>query len=507
MALRTGAEYLKSLQDGREVYLDGARIADVTSAPGLSAVAHTTARMYDLVIEHQDRMTFCGPEGGRFSLNWIEPKNRGELFLRRTFTEAIARRTGGLFGRQQDYVPLFHLGMIDIKREFSRGNERYERNIENYWQFARERDLMLAHAFIDAQAHPAAPIEETAVPRIVARKSDGIVVRGAKTVGTFAAHADEVLIGGYPRAGITSDHALYFSIPIATPGVRIVARTVYGDGGAFDHPVSRYGDENDCIIIFDDVLIPWERVFCIGDLEFCAKVFPRITEWAHWSILARLAVKAEILTGLYTMIPEMMGREQQAQAQEAAGEIIRYLTTLRAFIHAAEDQGHVTPSGHYMPNPSYVTAGRAYSVENYRRIAGYLYDIASQALVNMPTERAFDEPTTGPVLEDIFKSPAASARERARITRLAWDMIGDSFGGRQTLFELFNALPWTAQRAQLVASFDAEPYKALARATAGIGSLEEAARRAADAAAPKMRDYTAVGQTYADQSAGKIVAR
>ena len=152
---------------------------------------------------------------------------------------------------------------------------------------------------------------------------------------------------------MTEDHAMYFSAPIATPGLRVVARTPYAIGTAFDHPASQYGDENDCIVIFDDVTVPWDRIFGLGgDADFSARVFPQISEWAHWEILARLAVKAEVLAGLYALIPEMMGRAQLPQARDAVGEVVRYFITLRAFIHASEDQGTVTPSGYYMPNPA-----------------------------------------------------------------------------------------------------------------------------------------------------------
>jgi len=497
MALRTGADYLQALRDGREVYVDGKRVEDVTADPGLSIVGRTFARMYDLVREREDALTFVDQEGRRFSGTWLQPRTREQLGWRRLFTETIARHTGGLFGRPQDYVPLFHLGMLDVKTDFSRGDTRFEDNIARYWEYARDKDLMLAHGFIDVQSDPSQAINDTVVPRIVARKPDGIVVRGVKTVATFATHADEVLIGSVPRPGLTPDHVIYFSVPIATPGLRVVARTVYGTGNTFDHPVSQYGDENDCMIVFDDVLVPWERVFSIADETFCATTFPRITEWAHWSILVRLAVKAEVLTGLYALIPEMLGRAQAPQSVEALGEIVRYLISLRAFIHSAEDQSSTTPAGHCMPSPQYVTAGRAYSVEHYRRITGYVYDIASQALINMPVEAAFDNPTIGPTLEGMFTGPKATARDRARVVRLAWDMVCDSFGSRQTLFELFNALPWTAQRGLLLAAFDTAPYKQLARATAGLDALGPAAAAAAAAARGEGSDYAAVGQALA----------
>jgi 4-hydroxyphenylacetate 3-monooxygenase len=489
MALRCGAEYLDALRDGREVYLDGRRVKDVTAEPGLREAAHTFARMYDMVIANREAMTFRDEDGAVRSGTWIVPRDRKQLAWRRNVTETIARRTGGLFGRSQEYVPLFHLGMIDVKRELSRGERRFERNVEDYWRSASEKDLMLSHGFATVQVPPGVPLASTMVPRIVARDADGIVVCGAKTVATFAAHSDEILVGTTPYPGMGEDHVMYFSVPIATRGLRVVARTPYATGSAFDHPASQYGDENDCIVIFDDVRVPWERVFGLGgDLKLCAWLFPRISEWAHWSILARIAVKAEILVGLYALIPEMIGRSQQPQAQEAIGEVVRYLITLRAFIHASEDQGMVTPSGFYMPNPTYVTAGRAYSVEHYRRITAYLHDISSQSLINMASEGAFDSPEVGPSLEKIFSTPVASARDRARVTRLGWDMVCDSFGARQTLFELFNAASWAVQRNQIVEEFDLAPYRKLALATAGLGPLEDAAIEVAASSRARRRD-------------------
>jgi 4-hydroxyphenylacetate 3-monooxygenase len=276
----------------------------------------------------------------------------------------------------------------------------------------------------------------------------------------------------------------------------VVARSVYGEGTPFDHPAAMYGDENDSIVILDDVLVPWERVFSIGDPSFCQTIFPRISEWAHWSIIARLAVKAEVLTGLVALIPEIIGRDKQPQAQEALGEAIRYLLTLRAFLYASEDEGAVSASGYWMPDPIMVTAGRAYSVEHYRRLIGHLQDLASQGLIITPNEASLDNPVVGPALERLLETPKASARDRARLFRLAWDMVCDSYAGRQTLFELFNALPWTAQRAQLVARFDVQPLKDLAAAVSGIGSLGRAAAAVDQATQRRAVDYQVLGRAY-----------
>ncbi|MBV9724626.1 MAG: hypothetical protein JO299_05565, partial [Gammaproteobacteria bacterium] len=294
-----------------------------------------------------------------------------------------------------------------------------------------------------------------------------------------------------------------FAVPIATPGLRVVARTDHSLGTPFDHPVSVYGDENDCMLIFDDVLVPWERVFSLeGDTSFCLTVFPRITEWAHWNILPRLTVKAEVLLGLIALLPSLIGRDKAPQVQEAIGEAVRYLTTLRAFIRASEDNGRLSTSGYFMPDPIFVTAGRAYSVEHYRRIIGLLQDVGSQSLVNIPTEGTFNNAVVGPVLEEMLAGTGASARDRARVTRLAIDVAADSYGGRQTLFELFNALPWTNQRDQLVQRYDLAPYKQLALATAGVGSLDAAAQAMVGSLAEMSTDYSALGDLYGKRWSG-----
>jgi 4-hydroxyphenylacetate 3-monooxygenase len=503
--VRTGTEYLQALRDGREVYLDGKRVEDVTHEPGLSTLAETFARMYDLAHEpeHAAALTFEDESGQRVNGAWIEPRTRAELEWRRHLTEFIARRTGGLFGRQPDYVSLFYLGMLDIRRDFSQGNADCERNIETYWRYVRDNDLALSHGFIDPQINPSTPLERSPLIQVVGRNQEGVVVRGVKSVATFATHADEVFVGSLPRAGLSVQHIVYFAVPIATPGLRVVARTDHSVGSAFDHPVSAYGDENDCMLIFDDVLVPWERVFSLeGDTNFCLTVFPRITEWAHWNILPRLAVKAEVLVGLISLLPALIGRDKTPQVQEAVGEAIRYLTTLRAFIRAAEDNGQLSGSGYWMPDPIFVTAGRAYSVEHYRRIVGLLQDVGSQSLVNIPTEGTFDSPVVGPVLEEMLASRQASARDRARVTRLAIDLAADSYGGRQTLFELFNALPWTNQRDQLVLRYDLDPYKQLALATAGVGSLDAAASAVGASLAGAATDYSAVGDMYGKRWSG-----
>jgi 4-hydroxyphenylacetate 3-monooxygenase len=502
--IRTGIEYLDGLRDGREVYLDGSRVADVTSETGLAEAARTVASIFDLQHseEYREITTFETEEGDRRGCAWLRPRDRSELLRRQLFAQTQARLTGGMFGRLPEYVALFCLGMLDQKESFSQGDTRYRENIERYFEFAAEHDLALAHGFIDMQLDPSVDLDETRFPRVVKKTADGIVVDGAKSIATFAPHADEILIGSFPRSGLKPHHVMYFAIPAATPGLRIVARTPYGVGSEFDHPVSRFGDENDAIVIMDEVFVPWERVFQVEtDPAFANRVFPLITEWAHWSILCRITVKAELLTGIYATLPEMLGRDDRPDVKEALGEMERYLITLRAFLDSAASRGRVTHGGHFMPDPGIVTAGRCYSVEHYPRITHRLVELLGQAFMTTPSEASFKSEVVGEWLNDMFSGPRASAPDRARMTRLAFDLIVDAFGGRQTLFEIFNATGLATIRAQLMARFDLPAYRELALATAGMGDQQdaEAAVRAAAETGyfAGFKTYDDVGDAYA----------
>jgi len=503
--MKTGAEYLEGLRDGRKVYMDGRPVEDVTVTPGLGELAHTVARLHDQQHEgeYAELFSFTDEHGRRLSRAWQRPRSPEELMVRQRYTQAQGRLTGGLFGRLPEYVPLFHLGMLDVKDAFGQGDERYVANIARYYDSAAEQDLTLSHAFVDIQTASDVDLDDTPMLRVTREGESGLIVNGVKSIGTFVAQSDEVLVGTFPRGGLKDHHVVYFSVRVNTEGVKIVSRSPHAIGeGEFNHPVSRLGDENDTLLIFEDVEVPWERVFQYGaGASFALRTFPLISEWAHWSILARLATKAEMMVGLFSALPALLGRSKRSDAQEWYGEAVRYLITLRAFLDSAAHRGGLTPAGHFMPSPDIVTAGRCYGVEHYRRIIGGLQDLMGQAFINAPTEAALLSPEIGAVLQSVYGGSEQAALDRVRLTRLGIDLTSGSFGGRQTLFEIFNATGVATIRSQLSARFRSAPYAELAYATAGIGDVDQAIRDIEADWAPgtQLGDiglYDAVGDAY-----------
>jgi aromatic ring hydroxylase len=514
MALRTGDQYRESLRDGRELYVDGVRVEDVPTHPKMAPVVETWARIFDMqnTPEYRDEMTWEGEDGDRYAAAWLKPRTQEEGIWRRRAIQVISRHTASVFGRPPDLIASAMLGVLDLKPAFSQGREDRAQNIDNFIDYATKHDLAMAHAFITEQVDANKPLDETDVPRIVEENADGIVVSGVWTVSTFAPYCDECFFGTFPRPNQRDEHVMYFTAPINSPGLRIVARPVHDFENHREHPLVRYGDESDSLLVFDKVLVPWERVLAQGDPSFAIRVFPKIIEWVHWGILARVAVKAELIAGFAALLPEVIGRVATPHSQEVQAEALRYLTTIRAFLYAAEQRGRVTDQGWWVPDRIFITAGRAYATEHYRRMLNNLQDLGGQGLINLPVQAAFENDVIGPTLQHLFSSPSADMRERTGIFRAAFDLSSSSFGGRQTLFELFNATPWTAMRQQLLMNTDLDPFKDLARASAGLldeGQTHVALRKVAQEAmsGPEQEIYDRVGRVLLTFGQKDIVSK
>ncbi|MGH7061644.1 MAG: 4-hydroxyphenylacetate 3-hydroxylase N-terminal domain-containing protein, partial [Stellaceae bacterium] len=279
---KTGAEHLKSLRDGRAVYIDGARVADVTRHPAFRNACASAAALYDFQArpENLERMTFTPAPGvRRVNRAWQMPRSRDELVERRRALALWAEQSGGFVGRSPDHVASSLLGQVIGIEVFRRHGAARAKALLDYFDYASRNDLYLTYVIINPQADRAkawGEQDEDLVARLVDEDAAGITVRGAKMLGTSAVMANEILVANLqPLKPGEEDLALSFAIPIATKGLKLLSRKSYEAAAVSrgDNPVSSRFDENDALVWFDDVKVPWERVFVYRDTVMCRAQF------------------------------------------------------------------------------------------------------------------------------------------------------------------------------------------------------------------------------------------
>src|SRR5438132_13401786 len=309
--------------------------------------------------------------------------------------------------------------------------------------------------------------------RGVARRPVGIVERGAKGVGTQAPYANELFCMTPPRPDLTREESVYFAAPVNAEGIHVICREPLASPNPWDHPVSPSWDEMDSIVVFDDVFIPWERVFYLRrspavDLAFEARLFQGAIGLGPWYVLVRMAVKAEVLLGICAAITDSLGTTTQPPVQMALADAMIYLETLRAFVQAAEANPVRSTSGLALPNPTMALAARTFAIERYPHLLQSIRELCGPGLLMAPGQADLHNPEIGPHLHRYFVAQDEGAPERFRLLKLAWEYACDSYGSRQLLFEMYNVGSLATNKQRLASVYDTRPYVALARELAGL---------------------------------------
>jgi|SRR5271166_1814605 len=444
---KTGAEHLAALRDGRPVYIDGERVADVTTHPAFRNAVASAAGLYDFQArpEYLERMTFT-PDGGGRRINrcWQKPRTYRELVERRRALVLWAEQSGGFVGRSPDHVASSLLGQVLGIDVFRRHGERRARALLDYFDYASRNDLFLTYVIINPQADRSkawGEQDEELVAQLVDEDSAGITVRGAKMLGTSAIMANELLVANLqPLKPGEENLALSFAIPMATKGLKILSRKSYEAAAVspLDNPISIRFDENDALIYFDDVKVPWERVFVFRDTDMCRAQFHDTLghTFQNYQAQIRLSVKIRSLAGIAHRLAETIGTAGMPPIREELGWIAAQAAMVEGMVAGMEAEGHMQ-DGYWVPNKHLMYAGQVLTQELYPRIIDKVRSLAGGALIMLPSSaRDFDSPEIAAVIEKTQRSPA---EDRVRFLKLAWDAIGSEFASRHTQYEMFYA--------------------------------------------------------------------
>jgi aromatic ring hydroxylase len=491
--IRTGAEYLESVRDGRRVLCEGELIDDITTHPKTRGYAQAIAEYYDLHhdAEYQDITTFVDENGERWAKHWFLPRTKEELVERRRYHDFIFRKwgRGAMFQRPPaSMLPVFYTLYQDPEpwEETSKFHDGrpLAQNIRDKWDYMMRNDLSASPMFLDVQGDRSDPntVADTPMLRMVDRNDEGIVVRGWKAIGTGVAFANEIFMGVLWKPGAVAEQIVFALVPSNHPNVTHVVRPSFADADAdpFDRPLASRGDELDGMAYFDDVLIPWDRVFHVGDPDH-AKFYPqRLFDWIHIETQIRHVVNAEMIAGLGVLVTEALGTTQAPIVASQLADLVRFRETCRAFMIAAEEEGFESAGGLYKANNIFVDFGRAYYLENVHKMIETLIDFCGRGVVIFPTKADLEHPEIGPELRLALRGHNISAEDRTRIFRYIHERFLTDWGGRHAMFEKFNGTPlWvikllTMQRVEYQVD---GPFTQLAREAVGLGDVSQLAAR------------------------------
>ncbi|MFC6882593.1 MULTISPECIES: 4-hydroxyphenylacetate 3-hydroxylase family protein [Actinomadura] len=455
----TGERFRDSLDDGREIWLAGERVGNVAAHPAFRGTVEEFARLYDRQHdpELRDELTYVSDTGNRVSWSYHLPKNEDDLRRKYDNTRSWMRASFGQLGRAPDFMANVAVGLHDFRNELNASREGFGDHAAAYHRWAAENDLALTHALGDPQIdRSASPLDDPDLAlRVVKETDNGVVLRGAKQLATLAPFAHEVLVylNGVSAQRGAEEFVVWFALPMNAPGLRILCREPLSDPGhGHSHPFAGRFDEQDAMLFFDDVEVPWERVFLLGDGLLALKGLSRINAWSNQSTHIRFHERLRTFAAVGSMVAESIGVDGFRGIQEDLGELVSYAETARLAITGAERDGYGTPGGLYAPGDSY---GLGYwSAQISSRVAEIVRRIGASGILMQPSEADLASPELRPLLDTYMRGKDIGVAEKSRLFRVAWDLVCDGFGQRQELYEYLHRGDLAAGRIRLYKRYD-----------------------------------------------------
>lgn len=445
IAIYTGDEYLASLDDDREIWLNGERVRNVVDHPAFRNSARMIARFYDAIHEPSRRETLTMPmdDGSGFRCHrfFQAPRSAQEQLAARDAIAETARLNYGWMGRTPDFKAAW-IGTFGANSELY---GEYSENAKRWYDLTRRRLPFINHAVVNPPVDRHKDPNHSDVFVHVDEETDGgLIISGAKVVATGAALTHYTFVAHYNVVYRDKKFSPVFMVPTNAPGVKLICRQSYElnasrTGTPFDHPLSSRMDENDSILVFDRVFVPWEDVFMYGVEQ--SNRFVEHSGFFGRTLMhgcTRLAVKFDFICGLFLKAVEMAGTSQFQGVQGAVGEAI----ALRHMLWALSDSmaWRVEPwKGDFvLPDTESALAYRSLAGDAYSRVINLIRKTVASSLIYLPSHADdFRQPDERPYLDRYVRgADGVDALERVKLMKLLWDAIGSEFASRHELYEI-----------------------------------------------------------------------
>jgi 4-hydroxybutyryl-CoA dehydratase / vinylacetyl-CoA-Delta-isomerase len=456
--MMTGKQYLDSLRDGRRTYIEGHRIDDLATEPTTKVAVAAVAAGYDHFFQEGDeaRNPLLTPPRSAEELREIVGLLRGvDMLAHTTFTSVMT--------------------LLTVAPTLAGPHPELAERIYAHCEKVRREDLRVTECITDAKGHRALPPGKQEDPdayvRVVERRDDGVVIRGAKLHITGASLAHELFVMPTKRmkAG-EEDYSIACAVPSDAPGVSTINTTFAPRVEDDRHfPMSRTKQMPDCFVLFDDVFVPNERIFLDGQVQFSTAFAHSLGLWERLGGVGEMAHDGDILVGLAQLIAEANGLARVDHVREKISEMVIYATLVRAGLEAAMLNAHSTEDGFVYPDELYTNAAKYHGAENFNTMVRHLHDIAGGAVLTAPTMGDMENEEVGSFVGKYMTgNPEVSGEERTRLFHAIRDMTADAFGGWHFVTNVQSGGGLYAQRIVTRKHYDMDGAKQMAREAAGI---------------------------------------
>ena len=448
--IRSGKDYVAGLraQANKNVWIAGRKVDDVTVDAFFKRPIEAIANLYDLQLVNADGVNMsASDEAGDYGISFLIPQSMDDIVARRQAMTVWAKASFGMVGRSPDYCNTV-LMAFEETGFFKQVGADFGNNLTNYYQYCKNNDVFLTHAIVNPQTDRSKTSAEQENPYahlgVVTKNNDGLVVRGAKMLATHGPTADELLV--YPLPGSVAQgeekYALAFGIPTDTPGLKFICREPFDDGSMsqWDHPLGSRFEEPDAMVVFEDVLVPWERVFLCDNVPLANKLFTSASiqnNTGHQTAVRGLA-KCQFLVAVAIAVSRSVKTDVFLHVQEQLGEILGYLQLLEGALLLSEMKAERTESGALRPYWPPLQSIRYHLPRIYERMVTVVQVIGAGGLLINPTHDDLVS-EIGADIAAYYRGAGIDAESRIHIGKLAWDATGTQFGQRMLQYERYYA--------------------------------------------------------------------
>lgn len=449
--LKSGRDHLESLRDGRVIYIGSEKITDVATHPAFRNTAQTVAMLYDIKADPANRDAAAYEEDGElYSTYFLKPRTRDDLARRTKAHKFWGDASYGLFGRSADHMAGW-ITALAMQPEVMPKPE-FGRNITAYYEYMRKNDTFLVYAVLPPQAARDPEFyarENIPVPtlRVTGEDDAGVTLNGMKMLATSAVFANEIWIGNVlPLAPSQVKESITCALEVATPGVTLWSRKSFERDAQsrFDNPFSSRFDETDSMVLFDNVKVPWERVFVHDDAPASRDIYHKSAahRFGNHQSNVRFLSKLQLLLGIASKVTLSNNAREIPAVRDVLGKLAAMEGMLAGVIAGQSMDYDDLGNGYLSFNRRYMYAGLQWCTENHEEIAAIVRELCGGGVFQMPGDASiFEDPALTRTFEQYWRTPAQSAVDRMKLFKLAWDLLGSEFGGRHWQYEKFYAGP------------------------------------------------------------------